>query len=380
MTRFTRTSLVSKGSGAGVVGGPIACAALITLFGLIGCVSTGSADRATGEGGAAAMAFVPAADSRIELTDALNRVALEDGAVRFDRVIDTPGRGFRWDSPGARMRWRTNSTQTRAHLRYSTGHTGTSRNSIGRFRVDGRSDPAWTFTRPAPGDATLVVEMPVPEDGSWHDYEIILPYGDSVDLLGVEVNREARLKQPTPRPSRRYVAFGDSITHGFTASEVTNSYAFLVAERNGWEIVNLGIGSRGTNGVDGAMLASIDGDVVSILIGVNDWQAGAELSSFRRNYTELLQNLGKARVDRPVYIITPLWVPPTWKPSGEKYPLERYREIVREVVAESGNARLKLVEGPRLIDHDAALFDPIAVHPNDAGFAQMAERLAEAMR
>mgnify|MGYP001323087239 CR=1 FL=1 len=58
---------------------------------------------------------------------------------------------------------------------------------------------------------------------------------------------------------------------------------------------------------------------------------------------------------------------------------ERYR-IIREVVAESGNARLKLVEGPRLIDHDAALFDPIAVHPNDAGFAQMAERLAEAMQ
>ena len=324
--------------------------------------------------------FIPATDGRIQLTDGLRRIIGDDGSVRFDRGIDTPGRGFRWDSPGTRMRWRTDSPETRAILRYSTGHLGSSRNSVGVFRVDGRSEPGWTFTRPAPGESRVVVPLPVPAGGALHDYEIILPYGDSVDLLGIEVRRGAILQVPTPRPAVRYLAFGDSITHGFTATDVTRTYAFAVAERNGWELLNLGIGSRGTRGADGARLASIEAEFVSVLIGVNDWQAGAELEGFRRNYRELLAGLRTTRPDRPVYLITPLWVPPSWQPTAARYPLERYREVIREEVAATGDPRLQVVEGPMLIDHDDALFDPIAVHPNDSGFAQMAERLARAMQ
>jgi hypothetical protein len=33
------------------------------------------------------------------------------------------------------------------------------------------------------------------------------------------------------------------------------------------------------------------------------------------------------------------------------------------------------LEGLDLIDHEPALSDPVAVHPNDRGFAQMGERL-----
>jgi hypothetical protein len=39
-----------------------------------------------------------------------------------------------------------------------------------------------------------------------------------------------------------------------------------------------------------------------------------------------------------------------------------------------------LIEGLDLIDHDPKLFDAVAVHPNDQGFAQMGERLAKQMK
>lgn len=323
--------------------------------------------------------FVAATDTRLQFSDALTVVRDEnDGSVHFDRVIDGPGRGFRWDSPGARVRWRTDSPRVRVRLRYSARHTGTSRNSVGVFRIDGRSDPAWTFTRPAAGEAELVV--PLPADATWHDYEVILPYGDSVDVLGVEVAAGAAWAPARARPETRYVALGDSVTHGFTASEVTKTYAFQVAERNGWELVNLGIGGRGTHGPDGAFLAGVKADVVSVLIGVNDWQAGAELERFRANYRQLVADLLRGNPRAAVHLITPLWVPPTWAPATVRFPLERYREIVREVAAQHPDPRLTVIEGPALIDHDSALFDPIAVHPNDAGFAQMAERLTLALR
>lgn len=324
---------------------------------------------------------VEAADPRLQITDGLNLVIDEsDGSVHFDRVLEKEGRGFRWDSPGSRMRWRTDSPHVVAVLRFSKRHTGSSRNSVGSYRVDGKWNESWTFSRPAPGEVELEVPIPAPGDGAFHDYEVILPYADSVDLVGVEVAPGARWRLPSARSNVRWVAFGDSVTHGFTATDVTRSYTFLAAEHNGWELANLGIAGRGTNGPDGSFLAGIDADVFSILIGVNDWQAGADLESFRENYQRLLGDLQKGQPESPIFAITPLWVPPSWTPNAAKHPLERYRAVIREVVADLANPRITLVEGPVLIDHDPDLFDPIAVHPNDAGFSQMGERLAKAMR
>lgn len=321
--------------------------------------------------------FVPAADARLSTSDGLQRVRDDvAGSVHFDRGLDGPGRGFRWDSPGTRLRWRTDSRQVSVRLRYSSRHLGSSRNSVGVFRINGRSEPGWTFTRPGPGEAPLTVALPTPVGGGWHDYELILPYGDAVDLLGVEVEAGAGWGEPAARPACRYLAFGDSVTHGFTASSVVHTYAFQVAEQNGWQLLNLGIGGRGTHGPDGVVLAGIAAEVVSLLIGVNDWQGGADLASFRRNYAELLENFRAGRPDAPLCVITPLWVPPAWAPAAARHPLEAYRQVIREVVAARADPRLVLVEGPSLIDPDAALFDAVAVHPNDRGFAQLAQRLA----
>lgn len=324
--------------------------------------------------------WVAANDPRIQLSDGLNQISGDDGAIHFDRVIDGPDRGFRWDAPGARVRWRTDSPEVVVRLRYSDRHIGSSRNSIGVFRIDGQSDPDWRFTRPAPGNAPLDLPLPVPAGGAFHDYELILPYADSVDILGVEVQAGANWEQPQPRPETRYLAFGDSVTHGFTASVVTGSYAFLTAERNDWELVNLGIGGRGTNASDGAFLGALDASVVSILIGVNDWQGGAGLEWFRDNYDRLLAGLRESNPEVPVFVVTPLWVPPSWQPASVKHPLEDYREQIRQSVAALEDPLITVIEGPSLIDHDPKFFDPIAVHPNDDGFKQMAERLSAAMR
>lgn len=306
------------------------------------------------------------------------------GAVWVDRVLDNP-RGYRWDAPGARVRFRTDSTEVAVHLVYSARHIGPARNSIGVYRIDGRGEEAWRFTRPAeavfPGDAPLVLKLPVPAATAapvFRDYELILPYGDAVELHGVAVASNARWEAPAPRPAVRWVAFGDSVTHGFTASAVMYSYPFLVGETKGWQVINAGIGGRSAMAADGARLAGIEGEIYSIAIGVNNWQGGTDLEVFRTNMNGLLMGLLAGRPDARIFVITPLWVPPTWQPEKARYPLEDYRAVIRDVVAELTDDRLALVDGPDLIDHDVALFDKVAVHPNDAGFAQMAERLAKA--
>ena len=82
----------------------------------------------------------------------------------------------------------------------------------------------------------------------------------------------------------------------------------------------------------------------------------------------------------PIYYLTSLWVAPSWNPKAQVADLETYRRVAREIVAARHDPNLHLVEGPELIDHEIALFDATPVHPNDQGFAQMAERLASQMR
>jgi lysophospholipase L1-like esterase len=325
--------------------------------------------------------WVPGTSSWISVTDCV-QVVRDDvpGTVRVDRVFDD-SQGYRWDAPGARIRFRTDSAKVAVHLMYSARHIGPSRNSLGFYHINGVGYDAWTFTRPPggalPGDAPLVLNLPVPvtEDAEFHDYELILPYGDSVELLGVTVAETARWETPAAPPEVRWVAFGDSVTHGFTSSAVVHSYPFLVGEAMGWQAINAGIGGRGALAEDGARLAGIDGDIYTVAIGVNNWQGGTELGMFRDNISGLLKGLLGGRPDARIYVITPLWVPPTWRPEKAKYPLEDYRRVIREVVADLAEERVVLIEGPSLIDHDTSLFDKVAVHPNDKGFAQIAERL-----
>ncbi len=296
-------------------------------------------------------------------------------------MFDIPGKGYRWDNPGARIRFRTDAPSVKARLYFNELHTSTSaRNSNGAYHIDGAGRPEWTFHTKAAtvkrAPETVEVVMTPGTAAGFHDYELILPYGDSVDFQGLEVGAEARFEAPPAPPAVRYLAYGDSITHGFTASAVDKSYAFLVAQKMGWQLVNLGLGGRASNIADAKVVKAAKADVISVFMGVNDWQGGGPLARYKSNMTGFFDAIRAGQPGVPIYYLTSLWVPPSWKPQGQVADLEAYRKVAREIVAERKDPNLHLVEGPGLIDHDAALFDAVAVHPNDKGFAQMAERLA----
>ncbi|MBN8216374.1 MAG: lysophospholipase [Spirochaetes bacterium] len=329
---------------------------------------------------------VPADDARLSYSDYV-RLSWVDSPVepwkklaRFDRLVDMAGKGYQWDNPGTRVRLRTDGANVRIVLYYNEKHISTSaRNPKGLILVDGKSQGGWTFTTAESKTvrAPERVEVKLPQAGAgMHDYELVLPYGDSVDVCGAIVDEGAKFAPPTPRPAVRLAAYGDSITHGFTASAVGGTYAFLLAQEKGWQLLNLGLGGRGCAPKDGTLVASVKADVVTVLIGVNDWQGGRPLASFRQNVEGLVKSLRADQPSTPVWVVTPLWVPGSWKPKTATNDLEEYRKVLRETVAAAADPKLAIVEGPDLIDHDPALFDAVAVHPNDKGFAMMASRLA----
>jgi autotransporter-associated beta strand protein len=334
--------------------------------------------------------WVAPADPRIAYSDYVRKsivAAPFDAAVtlaRFDRLLPIAGKGYEWDNPGTRARFRTDATNAQALLYFNALHVSTSaRNSRGFYRIDGQTNAAWTFqtvsTTTVRTQEQVVVSLAVPGGAGYHDYEVVLPYGDSVDFQGLQVNAGAQFQTPASRPAMRYIAYGDSITHGFTASDVGKSYAYRVAEMKEWQLVNMGYGGRATTAADGTTVGAQGADVITVLIGVNDWQGGVPLATTSNRLDGFLTNLRLQQPAVPVYLLTPLWVDASWDPASDSAPLESYRQVVRDVAAARNDLNLTVVEGPDLIDHDTAYFDPVLVHPNDAGFAMMAERLAALM-
>ncbi len=332
--------------------------------------------------------FIPADDQRLEYSDYAVLEFVNDPAfpgqklARLQRPLNSPGKGYNWDNPGARLRFATDAAAVTVRLHYNDKHISTSaRNPVGLYYIDGRSADGWKFSTAAKTTLrkpeTVEMKLPSPGDGKAHDYELVMPYGDSVDVVGVAVTDKAKFHPPKPRPSLRCAIYGDSITHGFTASHIGNTYAFKVAQLKNWQLVDLGIGGRAATAEDGTVVGKIACDRLVVLIGVNDWQGGRPVALYKQNIRQFIANFRKSQPKTPVTFITPLWVSPSWKPAAAKSGLEDYRQALRDAVREIADPAISLVEGPELIDHDAKFFDPVAVHPNDAGFEIMARRLAE---
>ena len=326
--------------------------------------------------------FIAASDPGFTVSGAaISELVTEGDAVarRLHRPLDMPGKGYGWDNPGAEIAFRTAARSVSVRLRYSAAHISTSaRNGIGLVVVDDAWRSATTFNdgNRAVQRAVTTIDVPlkVPAAAGEHRYRIVLPYGDSVDFLGASVESGASIAADDQPKRPRWVAYGDSVTQGFEASHIGTSYGWQVAQLRGWELLNLGLGGRVCVPGDASAIAGLAPDLVTIAIGVNDWQGGIPPATYGAHLATLLDQLNALRPATRIAVLSPLWVGDDWKPAGAKQPLADYRSAAEATVAARPWAQF--VDGASLIAHERALFNRTAVHPNDQGFAQMAEHLA----
>lgn len=321
--------------------------------------------------------LVPAGDPALVIEGAAASELLDDAdgrRLRLRRPIDIPIKGYGWDNPGATVRFSTAARHGEIRLRYSEKHVSTTgRNGVGLILVD----DAVTLVRPTATTIVRAVEvvahpLPVPAAPGVHEYTYVMPYGDSVELIGVAVEAGATVTAGAARQRPRWVVYGDSVTQGFEASNVGATWPWLVARARGWEMINVAVGGRSSNVPDARAIAALRPDAVAVAIGVNDWNGGSPVATYRTNLTGFLNVLDKELPGVPVAVITPLWVAPAWK-TANPAPLADYRAVAAAVAAEH---HATVIDGAVLIDANTKLFSPTALHPNDAGFAQMAERVA----
>lgn len=211
-----------------------------------------------------------------------------------------------------------------------------------------------------------------------HRYQIDFPTNAEVAITGLKLTKGAKLEVMKFPDRPVYVALGDSITHGSVGlnGASNEAYAYLLADKLGYDLYNLAVGASKVSVPVGEMLKDWKKiDLITLLIGYNDFSwGGVSIKDYEAHYLKLLEAIRKHHPSTPIFCIT-LTYTLTEKSQCTGVTPEEYRDTVVGIVKslrENGDKELFLVHGEQLTDK-SCMHDP--AHLSSRGNRIFAEGL-----
>lgn len=235
-------------------------------------------------------------------------------------------------------------------------------------------------------------------DSRWHEVEIWLDLAAVTELRGLRADGEVRA--PEPIAVRRWVHHGSSISHCAHASSPRHAWPTRVAADAGVELTNLGFsGNAQLDGFVAQTIADLPADLISLKIGINivDGDTMRERTYLAALHS-FLDTIRSGHPRTPILLISPIhcplledhpgplrWVVADGSVGPEiversellshgALTLQRVRELNDEVVRKRQDPALTYLSGLELLATDDAACLSDALHPDDEGFALMADR------
>lgn len=216
--------------------------------------------------------------------------------------------------------------------------------------------------------------------------QFALPAGRNRVSLCLPHSRELFLKsvrlapgsstEPVPRPAKKLLCLGDSITQGMSALYASNTYTHRLAASLNADLLNQGVGGYifCERSLDPGL--PFKPDLITVAYGTNDWNHFETDDAFRGACRAYLRNLADCCPAARIAVLTPLWRADLAedKPMG---PFQLVADIIREECA--AVASTEVVDGLRLVPHTPEYFADKRVHPNDLGFMHYAANLIQAI-
>ena len=178
---------------------------------------------------------------------------------------------------------------------------------------------------------------------------------------------------PAPKPKKKLLVYGDSITQGYDALHPHNRYAARLADALGAEEINKGIGGEVFRPALAEHKADFVPDYITVAYGTNDWsKIGKE--DFTRNCKEFFTKLSENYPTSRIFAITPIWR----ADNEEERNFGKLSEVgayIKEVAATLIN--VTAIDGIDLVPHETELYADLRLHPWDKGFDYYFENLRE---
>ncbi len=174
---------------------------------------------------------------------------------------------------------------------------------------------------------------------------------------------------PLPR-RKKLLCLGDSITQGYLGHVSSGCYAARLGRKMNAEVINQGIGGYffDHRTLDPAL--ALTADYVMIAYGTNDW-AKRDAGALREEASRYLDKAADLFSGARAAVLTPL---PRLDPDPHPaWPLQAAREEIRRLAGQ--HAVFSVIDGRQILPGAPDVLSPDGIHPNDKGFAAMAEHL-----
>ncbi len=229
------------------------------------------------------------------------------------------------------------------------------------------------------GDADRHVRFELGE-GVKH-VEVYLPWTKMIYLSNVTLDDGASYS-PVKR-SRKMLAYGDSITHGYYAQYPSLAYSSKLARMLDADIYNKAIGGDRFFPELLELDEPINPDIITVAYGTNDWTRHKRSTVTKRS-RDFLSALSAKFPKAKIFVITPLWrdrqsIPEYREPKFmEKFGgyLTEVHGIIEENCKELAN--VTVINGMTLVPHNHGFFTD-GLHPNDLGMCIYADNLYREM-
>jgi lysophospholipase L1-like esterase len=197
--------------------------------------------------------------------------------------------------------------------------------------------------------------------------ELIWPHGGSYRFLGLQRFGSGTVTAATARPTKKLALYGDSITNGYFASRYTKTWAYLLGELQGAEVLNMGYGSEqsGIAGL-GTEAGEIEADATLYCIGYNDFGGQVALASYKSNVQAFVDDFRAANPTGKLYLGGPFYTPNT-----NTLTPANYRTQIADIVTAEADANTILLDTLGAATNDATSW-PDAIHPSNFGSAEIA--------
>ena len=180
-------------------------------------------------------------------------------------------------------------------------------------------------------------------------------------------------------PTKTYLAYGSSITHGSLAVVYSNTYVFRLGEYFKADTINLGFAgnARLEREMADYIAKQCDFDFATLEMGINILDIDVE--EFRDRVTYFISTIAKAHPARKIFCIDVFFMEkdvleldnPESKPN-------LFRKAVREVTKELNLPNIIYISGLEMLTSSKGLSQDL-VHPNARGVEELALNLSREM-
>lgn len=210
----------------------------------------------------------------------------------------------------------------------------------------------FTITSTTPGAASV--------------YEVCLPSWANVEFFDMRIDDGASMLAYTPPVQKTYIALGDSITHGTGQQSYTHkTYPFQLSKLLGVDLYNLAIGGSVISQPVAEMLAEVpQADVITLLIGYNDWNSGDTAGEYETNLTAFVSTCRSNQPNADIFCVTP-----TFTTTTNTIPIDDFRAVVSNLVTDlqtAGDSNIYLIRGETIITNADQLVDAVHLDPDGA--------------